>query len=114
MTGGVLTPMISRDARVLVGPHSGAHKAVMNRVVLEPGEANMPHAHPLSEDTIFILEGEGDAVDYDRNESVPFAAPAAILVPAGVTHSVRARTRVVSVGGPVPADLGMLRMLGLA
>jgi hypothetical protein len=53
-------PFISKDARFVVWPGIGAWNANMNYVVLEPGEANVPHIHTLSEDTIFILEGRGD------------------------------------------------------
>src|SRR6267154_4668181 len=58
-TPSLKLPLISKDARFVVWPGEGAWTANMNYVRLEPGEANKPHVHTLSEDTIFILEGEG-------------------------------------------------------
>lgn len=114
LADGVLTPLISRDARLVVGPHTGARQAVMNRVVLEPGEANTPHRHATSEDTIFVVEGRGVIIDHDLGREYAFAAPCALLVPVGIQHSVAAPAdRVLSVGGPVPADRSMLKGLGV-
>jgi quercetin dioxygenase-like cupin family protein len=107
-------PLISRDARFVVWPGTGAWNANMNYVVLEPGEANVPHIHSHSEDTIFILDGEGTAADLDNGLDLPFRAGCIIHVPVGVRHAVRADrgTRVVSVGGPAPADVPLLRKVG--
>ncbi len=108
-------PLISRDARFVVWPGTGAEFANMNYVVMEPGEANVPHAHKESEDTIFILEGAGTVIDFDRNETFEFKENEAIHVAAGVKHSVRADrgVRVISVGGPCPPDIDLLRMAGV-
>ena len=62
----------------------------MNYVVLEPGEANVPHIHTISEDTIFILEGEGTIRDYTNNIELPFHAGCAVHVPVGIKHAVAA------------------------
>ena len=48
-------PLISKDARFVVWPGVGAWTANMNYVRMEAGEANVPHVHKESEDTIFIL-----------------------------------------------------------
>lgn len=86
----------------------------MNYVVLEPGEANVPHIHSISEDTIFILEGEGTIRDYTNDIELPFRAGCAVHVPVGVKHAVAADrgVRVVSVGGPSPADVPLLKAVG--
>lgn len=112
----VYLPMISKDARLVVWPGVGAQVANMNYVVLEPGEANDPHAHPESEDTIFILEGRGSVADLDNDAVLEFEAGDAIHVPAGVRHAVRADrdSRIVSVGGPCPADAYLLKAAGVA
>lgn len=107
-------PLISKDARFVVWPGVGAWQANMNYVRLEPGEANKPHIHTQSEDTIFILEGEGTIHDYTNNISLPFHAGCAVHVPVGVKHAVAADrgVAVVSVGGPSPADVPLLKAVG--
>jgi len=110
---GVPLPLISRQARLVVWPGSGAQVASMNHVVLEPGEANVPHAHAESEDTIFVLEGRGSVRDFTHDLLLPVEAGCVIHVPEGVRHAVAAETRMVSVGGPCPPDLAMLRATGV-
>jgi quercetin dioxygenase-like cupin family protein len=107
-------PLISKDARFVVWPGVGAWNANMNYVVLEPGEANVPHIHTISEDTIFILEGEGTIRDYTNNVELPFHAGCAVHVPVGVKHAVAADlgVKIVSVGGPCPADVPLLKAVG--
>jgi quercetin dioxygenase-like cupin family protein len=107
-------PMISSDARLVVWPGVGAWDATMNYVVLEPGEENIPHNHPVSEDTIYILEGRGTVRDLTNDLELEFEAGQAIFVPVGLQHQVSADRgeRVISVGGPCPADLVMLERAG--
>ncbi|PZQ97662.1 MAG: hypothetical protein DI533_10830 [Cereibacter sphaeroides] len=107
-------PLISKDARFVVWPGTDAWNANMNYVVLEPGEANVPHIHTKSEDTIFILEGQGTAVDHTNNVSLPFHAGCVVHVPAGIKHAICADrgVKVVSVGGPAPADVPLLLKIG--
>jgi quercetin dioxygenase-like cupin family protein len=111
----VRLPMIARDARLVVWPGVGALTANMNYVLMAPGEANVPHAHPVSEDTIVILAGEGTISDVSRGVDHRFAAGQVVHVPKGVRHQVRAdRGRPIeSVGGPCPADLDGLRAAGV-
>ena len=108
-------PFISKDARFVVWLGVGAETANMNYVRMEPGEANVPHIHEYSEDTIFILEGEGTVRDFDRDRALEFRAGQAIHVPPGVKHAVAADrgVEVVSVGGPAPADKPLLRRAGV-
>jgi quercetin dioxygenase-like cupin family protein len=112
---GVQVPLISRDARLIVWLGVGAETANMNFVRLEAGEANVPHIHPESEDTIYILQGRGSVVDFDHDLRLSFEAGDVIHVPIGIKHAVRADRgeAVVSVGGPAPADRHMLRAAGL-
>ena len=107
-------PLISKDARFVVWPGVGAWRANMNYVRLEPGEANVPHIHTLSEDTIFILEGEGTIYDYTNDIKLPFHSGCIVHVPIGIKHAVAADRGVgiVSVGGPSPADVPMLKAVG--
>ena len=110
----VMLPLISKDARLVVWPGVGSESANMNYVRMEPGEANVPHRHASSEDTIYILAGEGTVTDYDHDRKLEFRAGDVIHVPPGITHAVAADkgTPVVSVGGPSPADFAMLRAVG--
>lgn len=109
-------PMISSDARLVVFPGVGAESANMNYVRLEPGEENVPHIHPESEDTIFILAGRGTVCDHDSDVVQEFEAGDVIHVPVGLKHAVRADrgVEIVSVGGPCPPDRGMLERAAAA
>lgn len=106
--------LISNDARFVVWPGTDAWNANFNYVVMEPGEENVPHVHTISEDTIFILEGVGTAMDHTNGVATPFEAGSVVHVPVGVKHAIRADRgqRVVSVGGPAPADVPLLRKVG--
>jgi quercetin dioxygenase-like cupin family protein len=112
---GVQVPLISRDARLIVWLGIGAETANMNFVRLAPGEGNIPHVHPESEDTIYILSGRGTVVDFDHDLHLGFGAGDVIHVPIGIKHAVFADCgqAVASVGGPSPADRHMLRAAGL-
>ena len=108
-------PMIASDARLVVWPGVGAQTANMNYVVMEPGEENVPHEHVESEDTILVLEGAGTVADLSSGTELPFEAGQTIHIPPGVPHQVRADrgSRVVSVGGPCPADRAGLKAAGV-
>ena len=108
-------PMIARDARLVVWPGVDAVSANMNYVLMEPGEANVPHAHPVSEDTIVVFAGEGTISDLTHGVDHPIRAGQVVHVPAGVRHQVRADrgSALESVGGPCPADLDGLRAAGV-
>jgi quercetin dioxygenase-like cupin family protein len=108
-------PMIARDARLVVWPGVGAWTANMNYVRMMPGEENVPHAHAESEDTIFVLSGEGTIEDLTNGTSHAFRAGQVVHVPAGLRHCVRGDRGVLveSVGGPCPADAAGLRAAGV-
>lgn len=103
-------PMIAKDARLVVWPGVGAETANMNYVDMQAGEENTPHAHSVSEDTIYVLDGEGTVEDLTNGVVLSFAAGDVVHVPPGVRHAVKANlgSRVESVGGPCPADSGLL------
>lgn len=112
---GLMVPAISKDARLVVWLGVGARTANMNYVVLEPGERNTEHVHAYSEDTIYIVEGRGTVEDVTNGVSLPFGPGDTVHIVPGIIHAVAADQgeRVVSVGGPCPADLDMLRMAGV-
>lgn len=107
--GGIMLPMISREARHVVGPHIGAQVATLNYVSLDPGESNEPHVHTEAEDTIIILEGEGTIADETNGVEHSFGAGCILLIPAGLRHAVRntGKAPIRSIGGPCPPDLSM-------
>lgn len=112
---GIPMPMIARRSWLVIAPHTGARYAVMNLVELAPGEANRPHVHPASEDSLFVLEGSGWAYDLDAGERVALSPACALVVPPGVRHVVEAGPQGLrSIGGPVPPDVEMLRAMGMA
>ena len=110
----LMLPVISADARMIVWPGNGGWTATMNYVRMRPGEENSAHVHAESEDTIVILEGRGSIDDLTHGETHEFRAGDVLHVPAGLWHAVRANrgANVVSVGGPCPADLLLLRKCG--
>lgn len=112
---GLMVPFISNDARLVVWLGEGAVTANMNYVVLEPGERNKEHVHAVSEDTIHILEGHGTAENVTSGEKFTFGPGDTIHIEIGFWHAVAADLgeRVVSVGGPCPADVNMLRNAGV-
>ncbi len=87
----------------------------MNYVVLEPGESNVPHMHPASEDTIFILSGEGSVEDITNGIILEIHEGDVVHVPVGLMHAVRADrgSRIESIGGPSPTDVDMLKKMGI-
>jgi quercetin dioxygenase-like cupin family protein len=111
----VRLPMIARDARLVVWPGVGAVSANMNYVMMEAGEENVPHRHPVSEDTIVIFSGEGTIANLDAGTTHVFRGGQVVHVPVGVQHQVRADrgSAIESVGGPCPADLEGLRRAGV-
>lgn len=112
---GLMVPFISQDARLVVWLGIGAVAANMNYVVLQPGERNKEHVHAYSEDTIHILEGHGTAENVSTGEKLQFGPGDTIHIEVGFWHAVAADRgeRVVSVGGPCPADVDMLRAAGV-
>jgi quercetin dioxygenase-like cupin family protein len=111
----VRLPMIAADARLVVWPGVGAHTANMNYVRMLPDEANVPHVHAESEDTIFVLSGEATVRDLTNDETHTVRAGQVVHIPAGLEHQVIGDRGVVveSVGGPCPADLRALRAAGV-
>lgn len=105
-----MLPMIARDARLVVWPGRGAETACLNYVNMEPGEENVPHAHPASEDTLIVLGGEGSVDDLTNGVTQTFHGGQVVHIPRALRHCVRADrgSHIESVGGPSPADRSML------
>jgi hypothetical protein len=58
-----------KKAKAIVHPGMGSKYGALNYVVMEPGDENILHVHPNSDDVIYILQGEGVVVDGDGNEN---------------------------------------------
>lgn len=96
-------------ARAIVHPGMGAQYASLNYVVMKPGQENVPHCHPQSEDVIVVFQGEGVIEDIDAGVEHPIKKGDVVFVPAGAWHAVKARgvEDFVAFGGPQPPDLAM-------
>ena len=97
-------PEVGRLQRlVLWGPETGTRHlaAVLVRV---PAAHEFPlHTHPESEDCFYVLAGSGEAIEPGRR--LPIAAPAAVWIPAGHPHGVRAGPAgMLEVGFQSPAN----------
>jgi quercetin dioxygenase-like cupin family protein len=104
-------------AKVIAWPGTGAHLGSLHYVPYQPGQSSVPHSHPKSEDIFYILEGEGSLVEWKDGKEVsehPVEPGSVIIVEPGTVHQVRARTRLVNVGGPCPPDLDFYRRWGLS
>ena len=80
----VRLPMVAADARLVVWPGVGAYTANMNYVRMLPGEANVPHTHPESEDTIFVLSGAATVRDLTHDETHVVREGQVVHIPAGL------------------------------
>ena len=98
------------DARMVMGASTGATTRTMGYVVMKPGQENVPHRHPASEDIIYILQGHGTAVDLDSGTTHPYRPGSVILVSTGTRHAVTSAgpDDYISIGGPCPPDHSML------
>ena len=99
-----------RDARMVMGASTGARTRTMGYVVMQPGQENVPHLHPASEDIIYVLEGRGIGRDVDTGEEHAYGPGAVVLVSVGTRHALRCAgdETYISIGGPCPPDRSML------
>ena len=95
---GLLVPLISSDARLIIWLGTGARTANMNYVVMQPGEANVPHVHQESEDTIYILQGRGSVRDFTSGTRLEFGPGDVVHIDPGVR--VLATTQFPTAPGP--------------
>jgi quercetin dioxygenase-like cupin family protein len=104
------------SARVVVWPGMGAKTSVLHYVPYLAGQVSVPHAHPHSEDTFYIVSGDGFMVEWKGDEELsrqPITTGSVVYVEPGTIHQVIATTPLVNVGGPVPPDTDFYRRFGL-
>ena len=65
---------------------TGAKSISFGSVVLEPGKGHVRHNHPLADEIIYFVSGEGDQMVNDA-EPVRCTAGACVWIPKGVYHS---------------------------
>jgi mannose-6-phosphate isomerase-like protein (cupin superfamily) len=74
--------------RVLLDGETGTRNQSLAEAWLEPGQATQRHYHAASEELYVLLDGEGELeVDGERSHVGPGAA---ILIPPGARHQIRA------------------------
>lgn len=102
--------------RQVLHPKVGSRLVSMGAIVIAPGQTfgaqDGPHHHRLSEDTVFIVEGEGRVWLGDK--WVPVKAGDVFHVPPLVPHCVENTGSVplVTIGGQTPIDLDYQRVVG--
>lgn len=104
------------SARVIVWPGMGAKTSVLHYVPYEAGQSSVPHSHPDSEDTFYIVSGEGYMVEWQDDRQMsrqPISTGSVVYVEPRTVHQLVATTPLVNVGGPVPPDLDFYRRFGL-
>lgn len=103
-------------AKVIVWPGTGARLGSLNYCPYLPGQSSVVHAHPKSEDIFYIIEGDGEMVEYCEGVEIsrqPIRPGSVVQVEPGTEHQVHAFTRLVNVGGPCPPDLDFYKRFGL-
>ncbi|MBI4495098.1 MAG: cupin domain-containing protein [Chloroflexi bacterium] len=120
LAGGVEIPLIRPPmpggyARFPIWPGMGARLRSMNRVAMRPGQENVPHVHPVSEDIFYCLSGTCVVEDGSTGREQPFGRDCLIFIDPGTPHAVRSLgpDDYISVGGPCPPDLDAFRRFGL-
>lgn len=102
--------------RQVLHPKVGSRHLAMGAIVIAPGQTfgaqEGPHHHRLSEDTIFVVEGEGRFLIGD--EWAPIKAGDVVHIPPMVPHCVEntGSTPLVTIGGQAPIDLEYQRVVG--
>ena len=77
-------PLPGVKKRVVIGPDQGAENFVTRVFEIAPGRTSPDHAHPW-EHEVFILAGEGAALDQNGHEK-PIWEGSALFIPAGEKH----------------------------
>ncbi len=102
--------------RQILHPKVGSRLLCMGAVVMAPGQTfgaqEGPHQHKLSEDTVFVIEGQGRFLLGD--EWFDVKAGDVIHIPPHVPHCGEntGDTPLVTVGGQTPIDLDYQRVVG--
>ncbi len=74
-----------RDWQLLLGPETGeSERMTMSIATLPPGSEPPLHVHPMEEEQVYVLTGQGSFLT--RTDSIPLQPGVAIRVPVGVWH----------------------------
>lgn len=78
-------------AKIMASPAaSGAEKMSAVSLFFKPGQGHTRHNHPLSEQFIFVVSGEGEMMiedDAGRPVKTPISAGSLVTIPQGAFHS---------------------------
>lgn len=78
------------SVKVAVTPaDEGVKQVVLTIGVFEPGQALVPHSHPLSEEVYLCLEGEGTFYHGKEMTPIPLKPGTIVHVPAKTLHSTK-------------------------
>lgn len=99
------------EARAVVWPGTGATLRSLHRIALAPGSRTIALTHP-SETVYYVIEGGGEAVDLDLDETHALVEGAMAHLDPGTAHRLRAGDGgMVVVGGPCPPDPALYERL---
>ena len=79
--GGYMQFILWPGVGAMVGQHTAYH---------EPGRAFIPHVHPISEDAIFVFDGQGTG--YLESRWIEVSEGDIIYAPSGVRHGTGCRS----------------------
>ncbi|MCL5959575.1 MAG: cupin domain-containing protein [Chloroflexi bacterium] len=103
--------------RQVLHPKVGSRLLAMGAIVLAPGQTfgvqEGPHQHKLSEDTIFVVQGEGRFLLGDR--WFPIKAGDVVHISPRVPHCVEntGQMPLITIGGQTPLDMDYQRVVGI-
>lgn len=92
------------EAVALLWPGVGSTQRALHRLSLAPGSRTIVQLHPQSEAVYFVVSGSGTVVDEDEGSSDELVARKVVFVTPGTRYRFVARTDLVLVGGPCPAE----------
>jgi quercetin dioxygenase-like cupin family protein len=91
-------------AHAVVWPGMGAHLRSIHRIELASAARTITMRHP-SEAVYYVMEGSGETIDLDRNETQPVRRGSMVHVDPDTRYVlVAAEEGIVLVGGPSPPD----------
>lgn len=88
-TETIVSPWVT--AKIMASPHtSGAEKMSAVSLFFDPGQGHARHNHPLSEQLIFVVSGEGEMMiedDSGRPVKTAISAGSLVTIPQGAFHA---------------------------
>jgi len=94
------------EVLAVVWPGMGARHRSMHVITLPQGAATVPHLHPTSEATYYVIQGTGTIDDLDAGTSHAIRPGSVVLITPRSRYRIAAAadSDLVCVGGPCPPD----------